>query len=225
MNQKRVHLVEITEPLHKKVIPYAALAISAFTIAALVWQGLEARKHFRKSVVPQVNTYTTNLAQDENWGLFLQNQGLGPAKITLQRMTSCDDEDLKGGSPQVNHCRNEMTPDEVVERIGHHGFVYDTNHIIRREMKEEFFLEAGAKTPILVVSQRNIKKERLRDAMKFFRWLVNHKINLEYQWCSLYDECIDDCTALACVRTEGSFPRGSGGQIRPRTTGGIGVAL
>ena len=202
LTEKKTHFVEIREPRHKRLIPYAALFLSVVTVGALIWQSLESRKHFRISVVPQINTYTTNLPQDSVWGLFLQNQGLGPAKIELQRLTRCDTDYTAEDMPEVKVCNTEISPDEVAENARKDGFIWDEKAMIRRLMGEEFYLEASAKTPILAFGRSSIIAYPNQEEIKYFGSLVNEEINLEYRWCSIYDECTEACTAVRCTRNQ-----------------------
>ena len=200
MAKKKTHFVEIREPLQKQLVPYAALILSVVTVTALIWQGWESRKHFRKSVVPTINTYTTNLPQDPVWGLFLQNQGLGPAKIRLQRLMRCDTDHKAEDMTRVKVCDLEISPDEVAEDARKFGFIRSEKAMIRRMMGEEFYLEAGAKTPILAFDRSNIVRKPNEEEIRYFGFLTNEAISLEYRWCSIYDECIEACTAVRCTR-------------------------
>ena len=180
-NNREVHLVEIKESAYRHFIPYIALTVSVITATVLIWQGFETRSHYRKIVSPQVVTYTTNAAQENTWGIFLQNEGVGPALIKLHKMT------IDG---------TEKGPVDILEQMIQEDFIKQGHPAVRRVMNEELVLKEGAKTPILAFIAKGVNPKKIDE----FERLINERINLRYRWCSVYDECVESCTALNCKK-------------------------
>jgi hypothetical protein len=70
------------------IIGIAAVFVSIFAgligLIALfvsIWQGYETRKNYRLSVTPHINIYVAWKSENEGNGIFLVNNGLGPARI------------------------------------------------------------------------------------------------------------------------------------------------
>ena len=178
---RRVHLVEIKESAYRYFIPYIALTVSVITAAVLIWQGFETRNHYRKIVSPQVVTYTTNTVQETTWGIFLQNEGVGPALIKLHKMT------IDG---------KNKAPVDILDQVIKEDFIKPKHPAVRRVMNEELVLKAGAKTPILAFIAIGVNPKKIDE----FERLINKRINLHYRWCSVYNECVEACTALNCKK-------------------------
>ena len=178
-NDREVHLVEIKESAYRHFIPYIAIAISVITAAVLIWQGFETRSHYRKIVSPQVVTYTTNTEQEDTWGIFLQNEGGGPALIKLHKMT------IDG---------MEKEPVDILDQMIQEKVINQKYPAVLRVMNEELVLKEGAKTPILAFISIGVYSQKVDE----FEKLINERINLRYRWCSVYDECVESCTALNC---------------------------
>lgn len=176
---KRIHYVEVREPRHRKIIPYAALVVSIVTAAILVWHGLETRNHYRQVVAPQVIAYTTNAAQDEHWGIFLQNEGVGPAIVKLHRMT------IDGV---------EKDPVEILNQFAAEDIIGNDHPAVRRLMGERLVLKEGSKSPILVFIAPLVNPNKISE----FERMINERVDLRYTWCSVYDECTEACTAHMC---------------------------
>ena len=178
---RRIHLVEIREPKHRRFVPYIALAVSIVTAGILIWQGFETRDHYRRVVSPQVLAYTTNAVQNDPWGIFLQNEGAGPAFVKLHRMT------IDGV---------EKDPVDILNQIIAEKIIKDTNSPIRRLMGENLVLKEGAITPIIAFVPAEVNPDKITD----FQELINHRIDLKYRWCSVYNDCTEACTAHMCKK-------------------------
>lgn len=72
---KRPNYMELAVSLAAAVTAIAALAVS-------IWQGVETRRHNRLSVVPHLTYYVTFATMDQNVGIKLSNNGIGPAVVT-----------------------------------------------------------------------------------------------------------------------------------------------
>ncbi len=71
----------------KNLMPYVSLLVAIVTAYALVWNGCENRKHYRRIVRPMVLPDVTTGKLDEGWGIFLKNEGVGPAEINYNAVT------------------------------------------------------------------------------------------------------------------------------------------
>lgn len=57
------------------------MVVSLCALAATMWQGYATQKHNRLMVQPILD-HEINTEQDGSWGVFVQNSGLGPARVT-----------------------------------------------------------------------------------------------------------------------------------------------
>ncbi len=69
-----------------KIVPIAAIIMATVAVVISILQGCETRKHNRLSVTPILNIYTiepemTSTKLDKTFGLFMVNNGTGPAII------------------------------------------------------------------------------------------------------------------------------------------------
>ena len=173
--------VEIREAGLKTWAPYFALAVSLVVVGISIWQGFETRQHNRKMVMPQIITFTTNDPFNTDWGIFLQNEGLGPAFIDFHKVT------LDG---------KEMTGFEIIDQLIQEGFINSRDYAVTRLFDEGLVLKAGAKTPVLIFDSQKLNTEKAH----MFLDLINERINVEYIWCSVYDECEAGCSSVSCEK-------------------------
>ena len=159
----------------KDSIPYVSLFIAIITAGALVWNGYEAREHYRKIVRPMVIPYVTSSLMDGRPGIFLRNEGLGSAKIKYKRVV------LDGDTASMKDVLLKMVGEEIVSQRGG-GFVMDLG-------AGGSYLGKGGEKEILVLDSDSVLK------IKEFDTFIHDRVNIYYQWCSTYGECYDSCTA------------------------------
>ena len=175
--------VEIYENGIKSWAPYFALAVSLVAVFISIWQGFKTQQHNRKVVMPQVVTYTTNDPFNTDWGIFLQNEGLGPAFIDFHKVT------LDG---------KEMTGFEIIDQLIEEGFIGSRDDAVTRYYDEGLILKAGSKTPVLIFVGPKLNPQKTPD----FQQMINERVNVEYVWCSIYEECHAGCSSVSCEKPE-----------------------
>ena len=175
--------VQIHESGIKSWAPYFALAVSLVAVFISIWQSYEARQHNRKTVMPQVLPYTTNDPFNHEWGIFLQNEGLGPAFVDFHKVT------LDG---------KEMTGFEIIDQLIKEGFIGARDDALTRYYDEGLILKAGSKTPVLAFVGPRVKQDKAPE----FQQMINERINVEYVWCSIYEECRASCSSVSCKKPD-----------------------
>ena len=126
-------------------------------------------------VLPDVTTGKL----DEGWGIFLKNEGVGPAEINYNAVT------LDGRRISILDVVPQMIKEGIVSP--------DSNFSVLDLNAGGSSLKEGAKKTILVIDPKSVVQFAKFDAF------IHCRINICYQSCSLYDECEDSCTAKQCV--------------------------
>ena len=178
-DSRRVHLVEIRENYYKVIISYIALFVSIVTASVVIWQGFEQRNYYRKVVSPFIIPYTTYTPYEKEWGISLQNEGLGPAVITFHKMT-------------IDNM--EKSPEDILDQMIEEDVIEHKGRTVRRLMGDKPVLKAGSKTPILIFHPLDVNPNKIGQ----FGTLINRRINLIYSWCDVYGACQKSCTAFNC---------------------------
>ena len=164
----------------KNLIPYVSLFVAVVTVGALIWNGCEARVHYRQIVTPLVLAQVTSSPLDGKLGIFLRNEGIGPAEINYLSAT------LDG---------HPMSLEKISLQMIKEGVVFPEGSNILWSSLSRSYLKEGAEISILAFTPKAV----VPSAQEEFDAFIHHRIDIRYQWCSVYDKCIDSCTALQCV--------------------------
>lgn len=155
------------------VLSILAVIVSIVAAVALVWNGCENRKHYKLIVSPMVDTYISSNLLNDNSGIFIENKGIGPAKINFKRIF------LDGQA---------STPEKVMQQMMEEGIIYsETSSFLTFQT---FSLKEGTKQGILRFSYESVKPS----ARRRFRDFIHCRVDLHYEWCSVYGDCTDEKT-------------------------------
>ena len=160
-------------------IALASLAVSVITASTVIEQGRETREHYRKTVTPLVLPHVTTNPVDETWGIFLDNEGIGPARIDFRTVT------LDG---------KVVTLPDIVTRMSEEGVIGPGTKWALASLEHGSFLRVGGRKMILEVDPKSLDTP----AQEAFRGFVRDRIDVRYEWCSLYEGCQEGCTKLGC---------------------------
>ena len=156
-----------------------AAIVSIVTAVALIWNGYENRKHYKLIVSPMVDTYISSNLLDGNSGIFIMNEGTGPAKIKFKRIF------LDGQA---------STHEKIMQQMMEEGIIYsETSSSLTFQT---FSLKEGTKQGILRFSYESVKPS----ARRRFRDFIHCRVDLHYEWCSVYGDCTDEKTDADAVK-------------------------
>nr|WP_205600823.1 hypothetical protein [Halomonas socia] len=68
--------------MHKYVIDISALLVAAIALGFSFWQGRTQIEHNHITVEPRINSYFSSSAKEEQWGIYLINNGMGTAFVS-----------------------------------------------------------------------------------------------------------------------------------------------
>ena len=126
----------------KSSIPYVGLFLSIVTAVALIWNVREAREHYRRIVKPMVLADVTTGKLNEGWGIFLKNEGTGPAVINYNAVT------LDGRRISILDVVPQMIKEGIVSP--------DSNFSVLDLNAMGSYLKDGAKKTILVFDPKAV---------------------------------------------------------------------
>jgi len=152
-------------------VAYCATIVAIAALSTSIWQAHLSAKHNRLSVRPLLRASTDFGAAFEVPGLFLKNQGVGPAIISSAHLYL--DGNLQG-EMQDEHW------DELLIKSGLANSIFLANY----SLENGSAMEAG-KTHQLFV----IPKGWPRDRESGFKDLVHRRLGVAICYCSLYEEC------------------------------------
>ena len=155
--------------------------------ARMIEQGEETEAHYRKIVTPMVLPQVSDDDTDETWGMFLRNVGIGPAEINYQGVVL--DGQLVEMSDAVNQMRVEgaLGQDPKGSSLG---------------LRNGSSLGVGDTKRLLQIDPTSLGE----DAKAKFRQFIHDRIDIRFQWCSVYDECEDGRTQEGNAATRGETP-------------------
>ena len=162
----------------KSSIPYVSLLVAIITACALIWNGHLTRKHYELIVKPMVLAEVTSSPLNGKLGIYLKNEGAGPAEINYKSVT------LDGHTVSIFDAASQMLKE---------GIISSDSGVSVRDLNTGSYLKEGAEKSILVIDPKSVVQ-----AAKFDDF-IHCRINISYQWCSLYDECVDSDTAKQCA--------------------------
>ena len=73
--------IEITHEMMQQIITYATVVIAVLAFTLSMWQFLALRNHNRLSVKPLLTYETLSVRTDRGFGIYLLNNGVGPAIV------------------------------------------------------------------------------------------------------------------------------------------------
>jgi hypothetical protein len=155
--------------LVSSIVPWLALFVSILAIGTSIWSGSETRKHDRYSLQPGVSyIYRVNNAP-EGVGIFLENNGSGPARISETRVY-LDNKYVDFG----------RITDQVVS-------MYAKERPTSFYIKKGYVLGSGKEVGLYVTPVDNVKD------WDGFRNLIWNRIFVIFKVCSMYNECFYVC--------------------------------
>jgi len=160
----------------KSYIDKLALFVAFCALALTVWQGMEAHKYNRISVLPHLDVTTIKNNKAHRRGLRIDNSGLGPAKIT--------NVEYFNGAILIKQNKPELFVEwDVLESLG-----FD----ISGENWERFVLNASPSGIVLAQGKDYFPieiKGPLNDGESSFLELLNVRVTYESYYgekCSVY---------------------------------------
>ena len=171
------------------IIALCALVVSIVTAWSLVVQGIESRNHYQKTVTPMVLADVSSNPVDGTWGIFLKNEGIGPAVINYESVT------VDGQTSDWPTVLSKMRAEGALgaqTKVGYAG------------LRSGSYLGAGQRKMILEVDPMSLDASARTKLHDF----IHERIDVRFEWCSVYDECEDGCTKEACLvpRRQSSSP-------------------
>ena len=151
-------------------VAICSLVVAVAAVAVVVWEGLENREHNRLSAKQMVLAEVTSSHTSRTWGIYLKNEGVGPAIVDFDVVT------LDGRGTKLW---------AIVAKMVEEGVLKAEADVSVRSLKPGTYLGVGSKIPILEVSREDVNGRDLRKFVKFLRW----RIDVRYQACSVYGDC------------------------------------
>ena len=180
------HLVEVTNMPPRDRMSIWALAISILTALVLILHGYETKRFYRNSLLPLVWPFVTDSKSEDNVGIFLINHGAGSGFVTIHEYF------LDG---------QKSTPESIVHEMEKRCFIEQTDdHTAVRRMPGETFPMAGGRRVNVLTFPNSIVHVYGAERQKEFQEFIHDKINVKYQWCSIYGECFSHCTSTSCSK-------------------------
>ena len=170
------------------VIAIGSLVVSVVTASTLIRQETESRTHYRKIVTPMVLAHVTSNPVVDTWGIFLKNEGIGPAVINYQRVI------LDGKISDMRGVEIKMRKE---------GALGPNTQIGVDDLHSGSYLGVGRRKTILEVDPKSLGAL----ASTKFREFIRHRIDVRYEWCSVYEECKYGCTKDKCTVLQGPKPK------------------
>lgn len=163
---------------------FSALAISVITAIGLILQIYETKIFYKQSLAPLVFPYVTDSTHEQQIGIFLKNHGGGPGIVTIKRIL------FDGKRKSLRNIVVAALRRELIEEDAH-------TTPLARKPGETFAMENGRTVSLLsfptsIVDTSNLSKRRE------FQQFIHQRINIEYEWCSIYGECFEHCTSIDC---------------------------
>ena len=165
--------------INETAIAYTGLIVSVITAVALIYNSWETREHNRRIVTPMVLANISSSSLNEELGIYLKNEGIGPAQINYKEVL------LDG--------RSSSLP-EVISQMTKEGLFMPDSEGSYMNLGHASYLGQGSKIGILVFAPKSVQKSAFQEFDRF----IHRRINIRYEWCSVYDECRDECTAIGC---------------------------
>lgn len=168
-----VELAPTPKSRFEKISSYSAFIISVAAIAISVWSAIETRGHNKLSVKPNVIFVTQSSSADPEIGIFVENNGLGPAQIMETRIY------LDG--KQIHHWQ------DITDRMpgywtdGAPTWFFSTR---------PYTLRSGEHRGLYYVAPKHVANG------EGFNDLIWNRIFVISKVCSMYDECEYVCSSL-----------------------------
>jgi len=131
-------------------VAWLSLVVAGLALSVTVWEGYENREHNRLSVAPRL-TVTTRISASESGaaGIYVENEGLGPAiirdvRVTIGNTTYQPADDGSPWAPAVNRLLEEAEPLDFNPEDDLHQFDFEENDTLGAgEAKPVFFPGPG----------------------------------------------------------------------------------
>ena len=125
---------------------------------------------------------------DETWGIFLKNEGIGPAVINYQGVM------LDGREAEMPDIVSKMREEGALGPDSRGGFA---------GLRNGTYLGVGKRKMLLQVDPRSLDTA----ARTKFREFIHQRIDVRFESCSVYDECEDGRTKEARAVSRGETPK------------------
>jgi hypothetical protein len=169
----RVEIIPQQKGPYEKLTQHIPLFISILALALSIWSAFESRRHDRLSVRPDIRFHRETNSGGKEVGLYIMNDGLGPAIIRNMR-TYLDgklisDVDEIAAQTVTNYKRT--TP----------GWHYS---------KFDFTIKTAETFALLFTDPENVQ------SMGAFSELIRRRVFVIAKACSFYDECRVFCSTV-----------------------------
>ena len=170
------------------VIAICSLAVSIITAWTIIKHGAETETHYKKIVTPMVLADVSTSPVDDTWGIFLKNEGIGPAVINYGRVL------LDGEITDMQNVVTKMSEEGALGTGKKAGF---------NNLRSGSYIGAGMRKAILSVSPESLDTQ----SSTKFRKFVRDRIDIHFEWCSVYEECKKGCTKEGCIVSQEQLQR------------------
>lgn len=160
-------------------IAYASITISMLTAITLIWTGWETRNHYRLIVAPLVVAEFNASPLENEWGLYLKNEGVGPAVINPKGVF------VDGKRSSTKEALQQMIKDKILKQGGNYAYA---------PLENGSYLSEGGRKPLITFHPESVQK----NTGGKFEQFIDCRIDIHYEWCSIYGECHDERTADGC---------------------------
>ncbi len=148
----------------------ASLVVSVAAVSVVAWEGCESRQHNRLSATQMVLAEVTSSHTSETWGIYLKNEGIGPAIVDFGVVT------LDGRGTNLR---------AIVAKMKEEGVLKADADVSVASLRAGTYIGVGNKKPILEVAPDAVSGRGLRKFVEFLRW----RIEVPYEACSVYGDC------------------------------------
>jgi hypothetical protein len=162
----RVQMIPQKEALLDKVTKQVPLFISVLALASSIWSAVETRQHDMLSVRPSVRFHREGNAVAKEVGLYIENDGLGPASVRDARA-------------YIDGKRLKTLEDISSHTIDNYKRVTPSWNF----SQYDFTVKNGDKYPIFFTTPENV------NSIDEFRDLIQKRIFIIARSCSFYEEC------------------------------------
>lgn len=75
-------MINFLKNYRDSILALAGIVIATISLCLAIWQGSEQIRHNHVSVEPRINAYFSSDGRKNQWGIYLINNGMGPAFVS-----------------------------------------------------------------------------------------------------------------------------------------------
>ena len=170
--------------MQKEIWPIAGSLAGAIIVAVTVWyNGSETRRraeeHDKLMATPTVLPIVSDGALDERWGIYLRNEGDARAEINYRAV-------------KLDNKLSDMAT--IVQQMRKEGLLRLDAKVEYLDLKSGSLLGRGGVKAILEGNTKGVKETEKKKFNKF----IHQRIEIRFEACSMYQECVVGCTKSGC---------------------------